>query len=174
MIVPQEAGRGRLGVLGRTDLRPPAHPSDSLFPPTCAGDIVLLQELVVSAGTHSPSWDGEAEGTAAPIIHAARVVTWRNRCQIWCLAHLEIDLPNPCLRDFCCLSCLFIFLYAAYRAAAAGGASGVSLNLAKRKNKISSEIQNLSAVLVRRAWRVQCDPPKKTMYQQVNYWPKQR
>lgn len=119
--VPQEGGRGRLGVLGRNDLRPPAHPSDSLFPPTCAGDIVLLQELVVSAATHSPSWDGEAEGTAAPIIHAARVVTWRNRCQIWCLAHLEIDLPNPCLRDFSCLSCLFIFRYAAYRAAAAGG-----------------------------------------------------
>lgn len=119
--VPQEGGRGRLGVLGRNDLRPPAHPSDSLFPPTCAGDIVLLQELVVSAATHSPSWDGEAEGTAAPIIHAARVVTWRNRCQIWCLAHLEIDLPNPRLRDFSCLSCLFIFRYAAYRAAAAGG-----------------------------------------------------
>lgn len=52
--------------------------SDSLCPPTCTGDIVLFQNLVVSAGTHSPSWDGEAEGTAAPIIHAACVVTWRN------------------------------------------------------------------------------------------------
>lgn len=52
--------------------------SDSLGPPTCTGDLVLLQNLVVSAGTHSSSGDGEAEGTAAPVIHAACVVTWRN------------------------------------------------------------------------------------------------
>lgn len=49
------------------------------FTPTCTGDLVLLQNLVVSAGTHSPSRDGKAKGTAAPIIHAACVVTWRNQ-----------------------------------------------------------------------------------------------
>lgn len=59
-------------------------------PPTWASDIVLLQNLVVSAGTHSASWDGEAEGTTAPIIHTACVVTWRNRFQIRCLAHLKL------------------------------------------------------------------------------------
>lgn len=107
----------------------PVLPSDSLFPPTCAGDIVLLQELVVSAGTDSASWDGKAEGTAAPIIHTACVVTWRNRCQIWCLAHLEIHFLNPCLRDFCCLFCLFS-LYAAY-------STGIRGQFKSGKNKSS-------------------------------------
>lgn len=62
------------------DLGPPVQ-SDSLCPPTCTGDIVLLQNLVVSAGTHSASWDGKAKGTTASIIHAARVLTWENRLQ---------------------------------------------------------------------------------------------
>lgn len=60
-------GPDKLGVLTT---------SDSLYAPTCAGDIVLLQDLVVSAGTHSASWDGEAEGTAASIIHTACVFPW--------------------------------------------------------------------------------------------------
>lgn len=69
----------------------------SLCPPTSAGDVVLLQNLVVSAGTHSASWDGKAEGTAAPIIHTACVVTWRNRIQIRCLAHLKLNFLKPTL-----------------------------------------------------------------------------
>lgn len=72
------------GVLGQDELG-----SDSLCPPTCTCDIVLLQNLVVSAGTHSASWDGKAEGSAAPIIHTACVVTWKNRSQIRTLAHLK-------------------------------------------------------------------------------------
>lgn len=71
--------------------------SDSLCPPTCTGDIVLLQNLVVSAGTNSASWDGKAEGTTAPIIHTARVVTWRNRSKIRCLAHLKLLFLKPSL-----------------------------------------------------------------------------
>lgn len=83
--------------------------SDSLCPPTCTGDIVLLQNLVVSAGTHSASWDGKAEGTASPIIHTACIVTWRNRSQIRCLAHLKIHFLNTFFRvvGFLLLFCLF-------------------------------------------------------------------
>ena len=51
--------------------------SDLSAVPTCTGDIVLLQKLVVSTGADSASWDGEAEGTTAPIIHLACIVTCR-------------------------------------------------------------------------------------------------
>lgn len=63
---------------GKPDLMPLVL-SDSLCPPTCTGDIVLLQNLVVSAGTHSASWDGKAEGTTASIIHATCVVTCKKK-----------------------------------------------------------------------------------------------
>lgn len=91
------------------DLRPLAL-SHSLCPPTCTGDIVLLQNLVVSAGTHSASWDGKAEGTAAPIIQTACIVTWRNRFEIRCLAHSKLHFLKPTLSACISFAVLSIFL----------------------------------------------------------------
>lgn len=67
--------------------------SDSLRRPTWTGDIVLLQSLVVSTGTHSSSWDGKAKGTTASIIHTARILTWEKQIAntLSCLFHLIIQ-----------------------------------------------------------------------------------
>lgn len=42
---------------------------------TGAGEVILVQVLVISAGTHSATGNGQTQATAATIINPTRIVT---------------------------------------------------------------------------------------------------